>query len=479
VSADKKIGQYRIVRTLGAGGMGTVYLGEHLLLGRRAAIKTLQPSLSSHREIVDRFFNEARAISAISDPGVVQVFDFGYHVDGTAYIVMEYLEGESLATRLGRLGSLRLGDALRIARQLASSLAAAHERGIIHRDLKPGNVFVIRDPEVQGGERAKILDFGICKVGVTDDASATQTGTMLGTPVYMSPEQCRGTTRVDHRADIYSLGCVLFHMACGRPPFDCETTGDYIAAHIKEPAPAPSAIAPAVPPAVDELMARCLAKDPARRFQSMAEVQQAIERALVRISDHGPSESDLVRRTTPLGEGFKSSYDVNVGDDAASLAWFVDSLDAAAISEAYEIPKQRWTWGRGLTYVCALVLGVASGLAGASHILEERAANGPTPAEAIDVATPEDIVLATRLTAHETMPPEPVDDLAVSEPVLVVPVTPPRVVPVAPPRPPKIIAARPPRASVARPTAPRPVVRKVAPAKPAPKAEPEDLYDRR
>src|SRR5688572_32994232 len=125
--------------------MGTVYLGEHVLLGRRAAIKTLLPSLSSHREIVDRFFNEARAISAISDPGVVSIFDFGYHVDGTAYIVMEYLEGESLAARLDRLTKLPLVDALRLARQLSSSLAAAHARDIVHRDLKPGNVFVIRD----------------------------------------------------------------------------------------------------------------------------------------------------------------------------------------------------------------------------------------------------------------------------------------------------------------------------------------------
>ena len=180
---EKLIGQYRIVRTLGAGGMGTVYLGEHLLLGRRAAIKTLLAALSSQREIVDRFFNEARAISAISDPGVVQIFDFGYHVDGTAFIVMELIEGESLAARLERLERLPLVEALRLARQLASSLAAAHERGIVHRDLKPGNVFVIRDAEVPGGERTKILDFGICKLGDPDAAGTTQTGAMLGTPV--------------------------------------------------------------------------------------------------------------------------------------------------------------------------------------------------------------------------------------------------------------------------------------------------------
>src|SRR5688572_14552016 len=241
--------------------MGTVFLGEHLLLGRRAAIKTLLPMLSSHREIVDRFFNEARAISAIVDPGVVQVFDFGYHVDGTAYIVMEYLEGESLSARLERLGKLRPADALRIARQLAGSLAAAHDAGIIHRDLKPGNVFLVRDGEAQGGERTKILDFGICKL-VDDDAGTTQTGTMLGTPVYMSPEQCRGSARVDNRSDIYSVGCVLFHMLTGRPPFDCDSVGDYIAAHLKDSAPDVSALAPDLPPEIDSLLRRCLAKNP-------------------------------------------------------------------------------------------------------------------------------------------------------------------------------------------------------------------------
>src|SRR5882757_1621433 len=137
VTIPSHIGQYRILRKIGAGGMGLVYLGEHTLLGRRAAIKTLLPAMSSNPEIVERFFNEARATSAIRDPGVIQIFDFGYHVDGTAYIVMELLEGEALAARILRLGKLALGDSLRIARQIAGSLAAAHARHIIHRDLKP------------------------------------------------------------------------------------------------------------------------------------------------------------------------------------------------------------------------------------------------------------------------------------------------------------------------------------------------------
>ncbi|HET7500592.1 MAG TPA: serine/threonine-protein kinase, partial [Kofleriaceae bacterium] len=179
MTTPSHIGQYRILRKLGAGGMGLVFLGEHTLLGRRAAIKTLLPTMSANREVVERFFTEARATSAISDPGVIQVFDFGYHVDGTAYIVMELLEGEALSARIERLGKLAVGEALRIARQIAGSLAAAHARDIVHRDLKPENIFLVTDSEAQGGERTKILDFGVCKIGA-GDPTLTQAGAMIG-----------------------------------------------------------------------------------------------------------------------------------------------------------------------------------------------------------------------------------------------------------------------------------------------------------
>src|SRR5262245_1502402 len=188
------VGQYRILRKIGAGGMGLVFLGEHTLLGRRAAIKTLLPTVAANREIVERFFNEARATSAIADPGVIQIFDFGYHVDGTAYIVMELLEGEALSARLDRLGKLPLGDALRFARQIAGSLASAHGRNIVHRDLKPENIFLVRDTEAQGGERTKIIDFGICKMA-TSDPTLTEAGAMIGASVYIARGECRGSHR--------------------------------------------------------------------------------------------------------------------------------------------------------------------------------------------------------------------------------------------------------------------------------------------
>jgi serine/threonine-protein kinase len=279
------IGNYQIVRKLGEGGMGVVYLGQHTLLGRRAAIKVLLPTLSARPDIVNRFFNEARAVTTISDPGIVQVFDFGYHTDGSAFIVMEFLEGEPLDQRLARLGKLPVYEALRLCRQLASSLAAAHAQHIIHRDLKPENIFLVHDGEVQSGERSKILDFGIAKLSDEHPGKMkTNTGALMGTPVYMSPEQCRGLAELDHRSDIYALGCVLFHLMTGRPPFEGEGMGDIIAAHIREPAPVPSSRTPEIPANVDALVMRCLAKAPADRYQTMIELATAIGQILPYLS---------------------------------------------------------------------------------------------------------------------------------------------------------------------------------------------------
>ena len=297
------IGQYRILRKIGAGGMGTVFVGEHILLGRQAAIKMLVPTLAVQHEVVERFFNEARATSAISDPGVVQIYDFGYHVDRTPYIVMELLAGESLSVRIDRRGALRPIPALRLARQIAGALAAAHARDIIHRDLKPDNVFLVRDSEAPGGERAKVLDFGICKIE-RDDEALTGSGVVLGTPAYMSPEQCQGAGRIDQRSDIYSLGCVVFHMLTGRAPFECDGAGEFIVAHMQQVAPAPSSFAE-LPAAIDALVGRCLAKSPADRFRSMTELQRAIG-GLIPNSDATPIEIRDSASALALGTGFGS-----------------------------------------------------------------------------------------------------------------------------------------------------------------------------
>src|SRR5215475_9414682 len=271
-----QVGAYRVLRQIGEGGMGSVWLAEHIALGRRAALKVLHPEFSNRPDIVTRFFNEARAATAIPDPGIVQNFDFGQHVDGSAYIVMELLDGEPLDHRLKREGALSLGDGLRLMRQVASTLGAAHARGIVHRDLKPENIFIVRDPEVPGGERAKVLDFGIAKLAGDQGTVKTQTSAMMGTPTFMSPEQCRGAGYVDQRSDVYALGCVLFTLVVGRPPFQADGAGDIIAMHLREPAPVPSQLRTGIPPEIDQLLLRCLAKDPAQRFPTAADLAIAI-----------------------------------------------------------------------------------------------------------------------------------------------------------------------------------------------------------
>jgi eukaryotic-like serine/threonine-protein kinase len=271
------VGSYVITGVVGEGGMGVVYAANHTLLGRPAAIKVLLPDLSRNQDIVNRFFNEARAATSIRHPGIVEVYDFGYLPDGAAYIAMEFLDGQSLAGRLAARGALPVAEAIWLTRQVAGALAAAHAKGIVHRDLKPDNVFLIADPEVPTGERIKLLDFGIAKLtGDTGSQQKTRTGSLIGTPTYMSPEQCRGVA-VDHRSDLYSLGCMLFEMLTGKPPFAGEGTGDILAAHIVAAAPAPSSQVRGVPPSVDALVLQLLAKDPAARPASCDQLIRTID----------------------------------------------------------------------------------------------------------------------------------------------------------------------------------------------------------
>jgi len=269
------LGSYTVERELGRGGMGAVYSAVHTLLGRRAAVKVLLAELSRNQDLVQRFFNEARAATAIKHPSIVEIYDFGWAPDGSAYIVMELMEGESLATRLARQRRLPVAVALTVARQIANALAAAHRAGIVHRDLKPDNVFLVADVEVVGGERVKLLDFGIAKLAATGGVSRTTTGAIMGTPLYMSPEQCEGARHVDHRTDLYALGCILFEMIAGRPPFQSEGVGGLIGAHLHLPPPALRSVADA-PVEVEAIVARLLAKSPDDRYPRAEDVAAAL-----------------------------------------------------------------------------------------------------------------------------------------------------------------------------------------------------------
>jgi eukaryotic-like serine/threonine-protein kinase len=387
------IGQYRIVRKIGAGGMGAVYLAEHTLVGRRAAIKVLLPELSLRRGIVTRFFNEARAMTAIPDPGIVQMFDVGFHTDGSAYIVMELLEGETLERRRKRLGRLHLVDALRITRQVAGSLATAHERGVIHRDLKPDNIFMVRDGEAVGGERPKVLDFGIAKLSGDDERERTMTGAMMGTPVYMSPEQCRGAGHVDHRSDIYSLGCVLFYLVTGQPPFDRHGIGELISAHMNEEPPQPSQLHDALPDALDELVLRCLAKQPDARFQTMLELQAACDAMLVQLTD-GSIPMPASTLNIPLSPGFQSgTLEPIVSETPTTLS------SAAGATNPLARPRRLGIWiGFGATGLVAIVISIMIGLSGnhAPIAVETIPATSPPPPPppAITIAIDAGVVIA-------------------------------------------------------------------------------------
>ncbi len=274
-----------------------VYRAEHVQLGRPAALKMLLPQLSSNPVIVQRFFNEARAASAIDHPGIVEVYDFGTHSDGAAYIVMALLKGESLEARLRR-GVLPPFEAAGILAQVLGALAAAHGRGIVHRDLKPDNIFIVPNELMPGGIQVKLLDFGIAKLtGDTTSGMQTQTGVMMGTPAYMSPEQCMGKSDLDHRTDLYSIGCILYHLLTGRPPFTGEHgTGMLIAAHIRDTPDDPRTINPNLPGNLVTIVMKLLEKEPAARFQTALETRDALAAIGVSPVSRPPASPDA-----PLG----------------------------------------------------------------------------------------------------------------------------------------------------------------------------------
>jgi serine/threonine-protein kinase len=281
------VGKYRILGPIAEGGMGIVYRAEHVVLGSPAAVKVLLPQFTQDAVVVDRFFQEAKAASAIRHPGIVEVFDFGRLPNGSAYIAMELLRGEDLSGFLARRRTLDAPLAAHIAMEMLAALNATHVVGVVHRDLKPDNIFLVRDTGAPGAIRVKILDFGIAKLigdavshprGPRGPRPKTKGGSILGTPAYMAPEQCKGGAELDARVDLYAVGCILFELLTGRPPFVAGGDGEVMAMHIYEPPPRLSNLAPHLPVELDALLAKLLVKVPEDRIPSAAYALAALER---------------------------------------------------------------------------------------------------------------------------------------------------------------------------------------------------------
>jgi hypothetical protein len=284
------IGNYRTLEEIGRGGMGAVYRAEQVVTTRPVAIKVLLRDAATKREAVQRFFDEARATARLKHPALVDIYDCGVTPDGDHFIVMELLEGETLEELASREGALSARRAVEITRAIVAGLVVAHEAGIVHRDLKPSNVFLARARDGEGAPPlVKILDFGIAKLSQGGQAHAgrTRPGTILGTPLYMAPEQCRGLPTIDGRADVYSVGCILYRLVCAGPPFRHEGAGALIAAHQHEQPTPPRMLNAAVPRRLDALVMRLLSKAPEERPDA-AGLLAELDRLLPRMPDEPP-----------------------------------------------------------------------------------------------------------------------------------------------------------------------------------------------
>ena len=282
LSAGTVVGEYTVDCKLGDGGMATVYGATHPLIGKKAAIKIMNPALSLDAGLVERFILEARAVNAIGHPNIVDVFSFGRLSDGRSYFVMEWLQGETLYDRLWERRPT-LDEALDLIDQVCDALEAAHEKGIVHRDLKPANVFLT--PVRGRRDLVKLLDFGVAKLIATAEGldgsdpmsrpPQTMTGQVVGTPDYISPEQARAKP-VDGKTDIYALGVIAYEMILGRRPFEADNSADVVRMHLSDAPPAPHTLWPEIPALLEDLLLRMLNKTPARR-PSPAEVRESIK----------------------------------------------------------------------------------------------------------------------------------------------------------------------------------------------------------
>jgi serine/threonine-protein kinase len=423
----------RLLHTIGKGGMGSVWVADHLGLSTRVAVKFLSPAFAQDQSAVERFRREATAAAQIKSPHVSQVFDHGIMHDGTPYIVMELLEGEDLRQRLKRTGPLDLREAASIVTQVAKALNRAHQLGIVHRDIKPDNIFLL---DMDGELLVKVLDFGIAKSHA--DVHMTATGSMVGTPLYMSPEQLLSSKHVDFRSDLWSLGVVAYRMLTGSPPFTGDTIGAIsVAVHDGTFAP-PSTLRPGLPPAIDAWALRALRHDPAERFGSAKQMAEELWRAVMSM---GPAASDAPATAlfgtppaTPPGELARSS---NPSQPSHGITGsHPGNAPAKTVMESV-ITSPGTQRGRKSAVLVTLVALLGLGAAGvglwlfsrsdprsSSELNTEASPAAPAPAETTPTAAP------AETTAVTDAPPNAAPHVAATAPEpQIVPVTPSASVP--------------------------------------------------
>jgi tRNA A-37 threonylcarbamoyl transferase component Bud32 len=403
------VDRYAVLRRLGGGGMGAVYRARHTVLAQDVALKLLHPRLAAEPDVIERFVREARTAAALRDPRIVQVFDSGTTPDGTAFLAMELLQGESLEALVDREAPMPTARAVAFMAEVLDVLALAHDRGVVHRDLKPANVFVLRD--AAGRESVKLLDFGISKtVGVVEGVSLTQTGTLLGTPVYMAPEQATSARGIDRRADLYAAGVMLYEMLSGRLPHTGHSATEILVRLMTE-APTPLAeVAPTVPPALCAVVAHAMARDPAERFDDARTMAASLREALV----HPAAPTALGLAATAPQASLRATV---MGPAVAVAPWAgppsqgIPSAEAAAPWEPLPAPvappvqATRRVW---VVVVIAAVVSLALGLA-VQAVWEALTDDDDAPAPA---RGPVDAGVARPAMAPmgppRTQPPEPV-----------------------------------------------------------------------
>ena len=346
-------GRYQLIRRIGKGGMGLVYEADHLGIGKRVAVKVLLDKYSDDPEVVARFQREARTASAIGDEHIVEVFDAGVTDDGRSYLVMELLIGLSLSDVAEATGPMPAARAVPIVRQVLRGLAAAHAKGIVHRDMKPENVFLVQKPDRH--DFVKIMDFGISKFLQDRESKVrlTATGAVIGTPVYMAPEQAMGTGEIDARVDLYAVGVMLYELLAGRPPFQAPTYIALVTQHLQQPPPPLQQARPDLPTPLVVAVHKALEKEPRHRFASAAEMAAALPSdAAVANLDRvatltGPTMPDAGGTAAESPRGKKAKAAITPGGAA------MPTTSRRPAPSSVTTPRRRWPWMAAIVALAA------------------------------------------------------------------------------------------------------------------------------